>query len=175
MNAMHLKIHIKNLTRARLDTGRMAVDISKRTSVLAGHCSTVKRASSHHNPVQSEFLAYQWKHMVKSRNGHTAEVPYKFNIDSKNSKPKPQHYQGGKCVSSNSRHIYLLMPTKHTKSKCSDSLSNFHQTILPKGLSVSSLPTTLIHSFAYSWKKKEKWKNSSTPPVLWKPWLWSFL
>lgn len=65
-----------------------------------------------------------------------AQTPYKFNIDSTSSKAKPQHYHGGKCVSSNSGCICFLMSTKHTQSKCSDSISNLHHTILPKGLSV---------------------------------------
>lgn len=124
-------------------------------------------------PTTTSFVTYQYKHIVKSRSNHMAQAPYKFNIDSTSSKAKPQHYHGGKCVSSNSGCICFLMSTKHTQSKCSDSISNLHHTILPKGLSV--IFSCQIQFSQFCLQLEEKKEKPSTAPALWKPRLWLFL
>lgn len=167
---MHLKIPMNNLTAACQSPRSMAVDKAKgpplqemlccQTRLFSPQSST---ATIRHVSVKTYGRQQKWPHC-------SSQASYKFNTDSRSSKEKPQHYQGGKCVYSNVRCIYFLMSTNHTKSKCSDSLSNLHHDILPKRPSVSFCQH-MTSQFCFQLEKE----NTSRAPVLWKTLLWLFL
>lgn len=118
-------------------------------------CYAVKQDSSHHNPVQPQFATYQWKHMVGSRNDHTAQVKHPTSLTLTAEAPKKCHsIIKVENVSIQMEDAFIFSCLLITQNQNAVTVSPICIMTFCSRRHQSAFANTLILSFAYSLKKR---------------------